>query len=123
MKKSIWLVILMIYVVAAITGCGGKSNAIIAVDCINSMAKGDFASVTANFDSTMKTALPDDKLKETWTLVTGQVGAFKGTGDPLVSKDGENDVVTVPCNFEKISVNAKFVFNKSKEISGFWITP
>lgn len=123
MKRSIVLAVLMVFVIAVITGCGGKSISSRAVDCVNSMAKGDFASVTKDFDATMKSKLTDDKLKTVWDAITSKIGAFKDAGEPVVSKEGDNDMVTIPCNFEKMSLKAKFVFNSSKEISGLWIVP
>lgn len=123
MKKNIVLVIIMVAAFTVLGGCGGKSISSRAVNCVNSMVKGDFASVTKDFDATMKAGLTEDQLKTVWTALSSQVGAFKGTGKPIVTKEGDNDIVLVPCNFEKTSINAKFVFNKSKEISGFWIVP
>lgn len=123
MKKKFLLVALLGLVVAVIAGCGGKSISSRAVDCINSMSKGDFASVTKDFDANMKSKLTEDQLKAVWTGITSQTGAFKGTGEPAVTKEDNLDVVTVPCNFEKVSVHVKFVFNSSKEISGLWVNP
>lgn len=39
-----------------------------------------FASAVEQFDNTMKTALPETKLAETWTSVQAQVGPFKQAG-------------------------------------------
>lgn len=46
----------------------------------------DFPAAVATFDDTMKTAMPEAKLQETWTAVLAQVGAFK-----QAVKTGERD--------------------------------
>src|ERR1043166_9845752 len=53
------------------------------------LVKQDFTTAVAQFDDTMKTALPEPKLRETWTAVLAQAGAFKQAGKARTEKRGE----------------------------------
>ena len=44
---------------------------------VDLLATRDFASAERYFDNTMQTALPPEKLKETWNTIMVKAGAFK----------------------------------------------
>src|SRR5262249_15123145 len=45
---------------------------------VDALARSDFAAATANFDTTMLSALPAAKLGAVWGQITAQAGAFGG---------------------------------------------
>jgi dienelactone hydrolase len=94
-----------------------------ATALVDALAKEDFAAVVKDFDATMKKALPAEKLETTWKAVVKQVGAFKKRGELRTAKEGKYDVVIVPCEFEKLTLDARVVFSADKEITGFFLSP
>jgi dienelactone hydrolase len=94
-----------------------------ATALIDALAKEDYAAAVKDFDATMKKALPADKLEATWKAVVKQVGAFKKRGQVRTAKEDKYDVVIVPCEFEKITLDARVVFSADKEVTGFFLQP
>ena len=88
---------------------------------VDLLSKEDFAGVVAMFDATMKAALPEATLKQTWASVVQQAGPFKSRGSVRIAKEQGYDVVYVPCQFERANLNAKVVFGKSGEVAGFFL--
>jgi uncharacterized protein len=76
------------------------------------------------FDETMAKALPVDKLRATWTGVTGQYGAFKSV-DGVRSEEAKGMVAeVVTCSFEKGPLDLRIVVNPAThKVAGFWIKP
>ena len=104
-------------------GCAKPSVTQLAEGMVDSMAKGDFASATKDFDATMKTAMSAEKLGQTWSQLTAQTGAFKSrTGSREVQEAGFQ-IIYVACQFEKTMLDIKVVFNKDGKISGLWFVP
>jgi hypothetical protein len=90
---------------------------------IDAMARGDFARVYKNFDQTMRSALPQDKLQITWSVLIGQVGAYKQQIGTRTETVDQYDVVYVTCEFERANINIKVVFNKAGQIAGLFFLP
>jgi len=91
-----------------------------AAGFIHELAQGNWSAAENLFSAQMKTALPADKLEATWTQVTRQYGAFVET---LGAKQGMEQgyaTVTVPCKFERATVNIKLVFDQSGLVGGMW---
>lgn len=94
-----------------------------ATALVDALAKEDFAATVKDFDATMKKALPADKLETTWKAIVKQVGAFKKRGELRTAKEGKYDVVVVPCEFEKLTLDARVVFSAEGEVTGFFLRP
>lgn len=90
---------------------------------VEALAKEDFKAAGKDFDDAMKKALPVDKLESTWKTITGQVGAFKKVTGFRVESAAKLDFVYVVCQFEKIDVDVKVVFNADKQITGLFFQP
>lgn len=82
-----------------------------------------FATAIAQFDNTMKTALPEAKLEETWTAVLAQAGPFKQAGSGRVEKRGEFTVVVVTCDFQNAALDVSVVFDQQKRVAGLFFAP
>lgn len=83
----------------------------------------DFSSAEGYFHDTVKAALPEEKLKGTWTSLITQAGAFKRQVGTRTEKISGYDVVFVTCEFEKASVDIKVVFNQAKQVAGLFFVP
>ena len=119
-------IILMAMTCAAVltlASCGKPSATQLAEGMVDSMAKGDFASATKDFDATMNTAMSAEKLGQTWSQVTTQVGAFKSRTKTRVAQEAGFQCVYVTSQFEKANLDIKVVVNGSGQVSGLWIIP
>ena len=94
-----------------------------AQSVLDAMDAGDFTGVHARFDATMAAAVSADQLKQLWTALPAQLGAFKGRGDPRsIERDGTR-IVVVPLQFERATLNASLAFEPDGRVSGFLIRP
>jgi len=82
-----------------------------------------FATAVEQFDTTMKTALPEPKLQETWTSVLTQVGPFKQAGAARVETRGAFTVVIITCDFQKAALDVSVVFDQQKRVAGLFFAP
>lgn len=83
----------------------------------------NFKVAVAQFDDTMKAAMPEAKLQETWTAVLNQVGSFKSAGKTRAEKRGDYVMVFVTCEFEKSPLDIRVVLDRSSRIAGLFFTP
>jgi dienelactone hydrolase len=96
---------------------------VLAKQFVDLLAKEEFANATKHFDATMAKALPEEKMRELWTTLNGQVGAYKKQLATRTEKIGKYDVVFVTCEFERMSLNAKIVFDNQQQITGLFFLP
>ncbi|HEV2392453.1 MAG TPA: alpha/beta fold hydrolase [Verrucomicrobiae bacterium] len=87
------------------------------------LSKGDFKSAVARSDATMKAALPEDKLKETWQALQSQVGSFQKPLQTRATRVGGFDVALVTCQFERARLDVKVVFNANRQVAGLFFMP
>jgi dienelactone hydrolase len=103
---------------AVVPGLAEKAQAL-----LDALDAGKYEAAGKDFDDTMKKALPADKLQATWRGLTGQVGPLKKPGPAHFMKEGKYDVVTIPCEFEKLKLDMRVVFSADKRISGLQFRP
>jgi fermentation-respiration switch protein FrsA (DUF1100 family) len=94
-----------------------------ATALVDALAKGDYDAAGKKFDKAMEKALPANKRKDLWESLVKQVGAFKKRTGTRVEKAGKFDVVMVTCQFEKMALEARIVFNADKEVTGLFFRP
>ena len=87
------------------------------------LVKKDFANAVATFDDTVKTAMPEAKLQETWNAVVTQVGAFKQIVKTRTEKRGAYTIVFVTSEFQNSTLDIRVVFDQSKRIAGLFFAP
>jgi hypothetical protein len=61
------------------------------------LEKGDFAGAVGQFDDTMRTALPEPKLPETWQTLQAQAGSFQKQLGVRATKLAGYDAALVTC--------------------------
>jgi dienelactone hydrolase len=89
----------------------------------DALAKGDYDAACKDFDDTVRKVSPPDKLKEFWEAFQKQVGTLKKQGEPRVEKAGKYEVIVVPCEFEKIKLDARISFDANGKIAGYGFVP
>ena len=87
------------------------------------MAALKFAAVIAQFDATMKAAMPEAKLSASWAGVVSQLGAFRTQGTPRTADRDDLRVVIIPGTFERGSADIQVVFDSLGLVSGLSIRP
>jgi len=128
MKKSVvsTAVSLVVVVFGAIllnaqaASSGPKALAETFVDLL---AKEDFTAAVARFDATMKSALPEPRLRETWQTLINQAGPFKQRLSSRAFKVGAFDVVLVTSEFQRTKLDVRVAFNDRGEVSGLFFVP
>jgi hypothetical protein len=90
---------------------------------VDLLVKQDFAGATARFDPTMKTALPEQRLRETWQTLQKQAGPFQQQVRTRAEKQKGYDIVLVTCQFERLALDAKVVFDAKQQIAGLFFVP
>lgn len=90
---------------------------------VDLLAKEDFSNAVKSFDSVMTKVMPQEKLKQAWDSVKGQVGAFKRQAGTRIETLPKFKIVFVTCEFEIVSLDIKVVFNTENQVSGLWFAP
>jgi hypothetical protein len=95
----------------------------VAADFVDLLVKENFAGAVARFDSTMKSALPEQKLGEAWQTLLQQAGPFqKRVGTRLEEQEGYR-IVFVTCQFERAVLDMKVVFDSNRQVTGLFFVP
>jgi hypothetical protein len=94
-----------------------------ATQFVSLLAKEDFATAEDSFDPTMKSALPEAKLREVWQTLLADAGAFKQSVRARTQKVQGYDVVFVTCQFERKQLDMKVVYDSQGRVSGLFYVP
>lgn len=87
------------------------------------LAKHDYTQASKYFDATMRAALPNDKLRQTWEGLLKQTGELKKQGATRTEQKGKYDIIYLTCEFARDTLDVKVVFNGKGEISGLFFVP
>jgi dienelactone hydrolase len=90
---------------------------------LDALNRGDFAAAAKDFDETMMKVSGPDKLAEFWKQVPERMGAFKKQTAARREQLGNYEIVLVTCEFEKVTLDARVVFDKAGRIAGFQFVP
>lgn len=90
---------------------------------IEMLQKQEFAKAETLFTDQMKAALPEDKLKATWTTLAMQAGAFKQQRGARTEMVGSMQRVTVTVDFERAPLDIVVAYNPAGLIGGFNVRP
>jgi len=117
--------LLMVAAVDVTFGVESPSTNLIssATQFVDLLVKEDFTGAVARFDSTMKSVLPEEKLREVWLTLQKQAGSFKQRLRARADTAGGYDMVFVTCHFEGADLDAKVVFNAERQIAGLFFVP
>lgn len=130
MTRKLNILVAVVLLAGLILGCSNAQSSAGSVDrtapalaFARSMTEGKFADATKNFDSVMAQSMSADQLKQLWSTLTTQCGAFKQLGSPRSAQEGGFDEVLVPMEFANATVDAKIIFDSDGKIGGLWIVP
>jgi hypothetical protein len=104
---------------------GGQSAAdpveVSAREVVAALARGDFAGVTAQFDDTMRDALPEDRLEAFYRSIEGAVGSFVAIERVRLVDFQGHRIAFVRCRFQGGEKVVKVVYGSDARIAGFFI--
>jgi dienelactone hydrolase len=89
----------------------------------DALVKEDYDAACKDFDETVRKASPPDKLKDFWQGFQKQVGSLKKRSDARLEKVGKYDVIIIPCQFEKITLDARISFDANGKMAGYGFVP
>ncbi len=95
----------------------------IAIQLLDHLDAGDYASAEAMFGEKMATAVPEDKLKAVWESLPAQAGPAKGRGEAQTQVQGDMQMVVIPLHYENAELAAKVVIGGDGRVEGFLIQP
>ena len=115
---------------ASLTSCGREETVSGPDDLtpraetlVHRLSEGDFNGARTHFDSTMQQALPPEGLREAWTALTRQLGAFQRQVATRTAREQGFAVVYVTCEFERGNADVKVAFDQHRKVSGLWFMP
>ncbi len=94
-----------------------------AKEFVGMLAQEDYAGAFAQFDATMRDAMPVEQVEAAWGSLLAKTGEFNKITGLRQAKEQGFDVVYVTCGFEKTQLDVKVVYNTKKEVSGLWFLP
>jgi dienelactone hydrolase len=89
----------------------------------DTMDKGNFEEAHNFFDESVKGQITSDELKLFWLRLGNSLGSYESVDGAKNSIKGDYFEVTLTCGFSKGTQTFTFVFNKSENLLGFFITP
>jgi hypothetical protein len=98
-------------------------NEATAREILTNLAAGKPVDAVAHFDTTMKAALPAEKLDEVWRAIVAQYGAYQKVTEAQLSEEAGYHVVLLWTKFEHGMITTKVVFNNSGEVAGLFFLP
>ncbi|HEY4104471.1 MAG TPA: alpha/beta fold hydrolase [Polyangiaceae bacterium] len=98
----------------------------IAKHLIESAARHDFAAASRDFDGTMRSALPPEKLARDWAAIEQQLGAFQAVEDiavkPIVLPKGFRSAFATT-HFARGAAIVQVVLDSSEHVAGLFFQP
>ncbi|HID74695.1 MAG TPA: alpha/beta fold hydrolase [Planctomycetaceae bacterium] len=91
-----------------------------AKEFVQLLSKGQYERAAKNFDDVMTRVMPPAKLEEVWKKIAEAVGPFQSQRRSRMEKVAKYDVVYVTCDFEKLAVDIKVVFDSKGKITGLF---
>jgi len=87
----------------------------------------DYTAVVAQFDATMKSVFPIDKVKEARESLEPQLGAFQQQvgirGERIEQNKVVYDIVYVAWEFEKATIELRIVYDQAGQVAGLFYQP
>ncbi|MCU0284901.1 MAG: alpha/beta fold hydrolase [Acidobacteria bacterium] len=128
MKKTLYLVLitlfLSIFLAGQIPGEKVEDELVAkAQQVIAALQANNYKDAARDFDPTMSKLLGPEKLAEVWTAMPQQVGAFKKQGTARKEQTGNHQTIVIPCEFEKMTLDARVTFDNEKRIAGLHFIP
>jgi uncharacterized protein len=121
--KIIILCVLILGVTAATTNANQEQALKTANRFLANVTAGHFAEATDDFDKTMSSVLPAEKLQTVWEGLLTENGHFKGTGRVRTEIIQGYQIIYVGCQFERAGLDAKIAVDTAGHLAGLYFVP
>lgn len=117
-----------LFVLGSVIGCAQPAPALnpvaTAQKFVGHLTASRYADAVAMMDPTMKSAMPEAKLKELWNGLQQQLGKFvKLTGETRTEKVQQYDICYVACQFANQHLDVKVVMDGQAKVAGLFFLP
>ncbi len=114
--------IMLIFIPAVVSASGGD-NVKSARKIISLLNEGKYKEVMSLFDSTMKKAAPESRLRDVWVSLIKDSGNLEAQLQDTTFEVKGYDIVIVTCKFARSYQDIRLVFDKSGEVAGLFFSP
>ncbi len=83
------------------------------VSYIEYCSKGEFDKIISLYDADLATFISPEEVKGIWNATQNKSGKFVAIKEMKTSKDGQFDISTVLCQFEKETCQFTFIFDEA----------
>lgn len=90
---------------------------------LDTMSRGDYQAAAADLDETMTKLFGPTQMAEFWKELPNRLGGFVRQTTARKQSLPPYDVVLVACVFDKTTLDARVVFDKTGRITGFYLVP
>jgi hypothetical protein len=90
---------------------------------LKNLQDGKFADVVKDFNSVMVTAIPEERLRAVWEMLTAQFGAVKSIDERRTGELKGLRAVELILSFERERVVQRIVFDADGKIAGLAYNP
>lgn len=90
---------------------------------VEQLSRGDWEAAAAPFDAKMKEVLPPEKLEAMWGQLVSQCGRLGAIGEPRPEKVAGAEARFVRCDFARMALDAKVIFDGEGKIAGLFFAP
>lgn len=92
---------------------------------VAALSSGDTVKAGADFDATMKAALPPEALAAVWLSTVAKLGVFEGadTAVAAAGNDAAPHLAVVPLRFKEGMLNAVVACDRGGKVAGFHLVP
>lgn len=94
-----------------------------AKQAVQSLINGDYGSVVAQFNDTMKSLVNAAALEELWEAYAPKLGQYYGITGTQVARQGDEVGVSVNLSYELYNLTVLISFDKDGKIEGFFQKP
>jgi uncharacterized protein DUF3887 len=90
---------------------------------LKNLQDGKTADIVKEFDERMAREVPEPRLKQAWSGVLAQFGAFKGINERREGQTQGRQAVELFLSFEKETIVQRAVFDKDGKVTGLVFQP
>ena len=130
MRRAVWSIVAgVMLVVCAVAAPQAQlptpppSRITLAEAAVDAMVAREFARVSAQFDTAMKKAMPDDSLQKGWDGAMLQIGGFVRRNPAREQHKSGYAAVIIPCDFQRGKMEVTIVFDAAGQIAGMQMRP
>jgi dienelactone hydrolase len=102
---------------------GAPDATVIATTLLDHLDAHDYAAAEAVFSARMAAAVPAARLQAVWESLPTQAGEARGRGEPVLERQDDMQLVTIPLHYANAELLAKAMVGADGKVEGFLVQP